>query len=154
MKGVVVAFGQGEGSEVVRGGKDVGKLGILCDQAGLGCLYFETTRPLGCRKDGWAREWRIWRSIVYESVSLRPNVGKYMETPTWSAQSHELLFQTETEMNCGDMGEVPEIRGSFWEVVEKWGFSHAKRATKSAMHRWEYEDDLRGWKARKWSDLR
>ena len=44
------------------------------------------------------------------------------KTPAWSPELHILPCLIEEEIDRGDMREVVEIGGSFWKVVQKWGF--------------------------------
>lgn len=44
-----------------------------------------------------------------------------VESPPWSIHPHEFLYISKVEVDRGDMRQVSEVGGGFWEAVLKRG---------------------------------
>ena len=124
-EGKVMAFGEYEGVEVVHGGKSL-RDRVFFDVGLSGMFVSRNRQPVGCQKDRCAEgEENPTSHSVWGDGFIFPE-SKDTQPPAWSIHSYKLLYHTEVEVNRGDMREVPEVGGGFWEVVSKRRFLTAE----------------------------
>ena len=117
--------GKREGSEVFHGVKGLVNAPCLNPGGGTGPVMAQRdSQPLiprdvklveeGPQKSGYSDVWLV--------TPVCP-MAEYVKPTTWSVKPHGPLFRTEVEVCCGNMREIVEVFGRFWEV--RWNGRHS-----------------------------